>query len=113
MPHVIEYKQHRERWKSRHRFKETGWQVGARFAPAKLLSLLANARDRHETVVLHHATIILEFSILRDFRLSLGLMSLWKLRITQKTPLYLAMLFSGGEVVPMLIKQGGSRDQSV
>ena len=92
MTHVIEYKQHRERWKSRYRFKETGLQVGAGFGPAKLLSLLVNARDRHETLVLHHGTIILKFSILRDIRLSLGLLSLWKVRITQKTPLYLAML---------------------
>lgn len=106
MTHVIEYKRHRERWKSRLCFRKTGLQVGAGFGPAKLLSLLASARDRRETVVLHHATFILEISILRDFRLSLRLMSLWKLWITQKTPLYLAMLVSGGEVVPMLLKQG-------
>lgn len=110
MTHVIEYKRHRERWKSRHCFRETGLQVGAGFGPAKLLSLLANARDRRETVALHHATFILEISILRDLRLSLGLMSLWKSWITHKTPLYLAMLFSGGEVVQMLLKQGASRD---
>ena len=113
MTHVIEYKRHRGRWKSRHCFREIGLQVGAGFGPAKLLSLLANARDRRETVVLHHATFILKISILRDFGLSLGLMSLWKLWITQKTPPYLAMLFSGWEVVQMLLKQGASRDQSV
>ena len=113
MTHVIEYKRHHERWKSRHCFRETGLQVNARFGPAKLLSLLANARDRRETVTLHHARFILEISILRAFRLSLRLMSLWKLWITQKTPLYLAMLFSGGVVVPMLLKQGAGRDQSV
>ena len=113
MTHVTEYKRHRERWKSRHCFRETGLQVGAGFGPAKLLSLLENGRDRRETVVLLHTTFNLEISILRDFRLSLGLMSLWKLWITQKSPLYFAMLISGGEVVPMLLKQGASRDQSV